>query len=263
MWFGLCNAPTTFMPVMNDVFMPFLDDFVIVYLDKIIIFSRTWDEHVRHVKQVLDTLQREKLYVKLSKCEFGKTTLVYLGHIVGGGQLKIDPSKIDVIVNWPKPKSVTKIQIFLGAVQYRRMFISNFSFIVALLHALTSGKNIFQWGGNKQKASDTLKEKISTAPVLALSNLQQPFEIEIDANIYAMGALLMQYRKSICYHFETFNQVVVNYPTYDKELYALVESVKKWKHYLDRFLQIVLPFLHAYNISKHKPNCNNLDITCG
>jgi hypothetical protein len=123
MLFGLCNAPTTFMCVMNDVFMPFLDDFVIVYLDDILIFSRTWDEHVRHVKQVLDTLKMEKLYVKLSKCEFGKTALVYLGHIVGGGQLKIDPSKIDVIVNWPNPKSVTKIQIFLGVVQYWRRFI--------------------------------------------------------------------------------------------------------------------------------------------
>jgi hypothetical protein len=91
----------------------------------------------------LDTLQREKLYVKLSKCEFGNTALVYLGHIVGGGQLKIDPSKIDVIVNWPDPKSVTKIHSFLGAVQYWRRFISNFSFIAAPLHALTSVKNTF------------------------------------------------------------------------------------------------------------------------
>ena len=85
------------MRVMNDVFRPFIDEFVIVYLDDILVFSETWDEHVRHVKQVLDTLQREKLYVKLSKCEFDKTTLVYLGHIVGGGQLKIDPYKVDVM----------------------------------------------------------------------------------------------------------------------------------------------------------------------
>jgi hypothetical protein len=95
------------MCVMNDVFIPFLDDFVIVYLNDILIFSRTWDEHVRHVKKVLDTLQRENLYVKLSKCEFGKTALVYLSHIVGGEKLKIDPSKIYVIVNWPEPKSLT------------------------------------------------------------------------------------------------------------------------------------------------------------
>ena len=77
-----------------------------------------------------------------------------------------------------------------------------------------------------------MKEKISTTLVLALSNLQQPFEIKKYSIRYTMSAVLMQYRKLICYHFETFNQVVVNYPTYDKELYALVQSVKKWKHYL-------------------------------
>jgi hypothetical protein len=170
--FGICNAPTTFMRVMNDVFMPFLADFVIVYLDDILIFSGTWDEHVRHVKQVLDTLQSEKLYVKLCKCEFGNTALVCLGHIVGGGQLKIDPSKTDVIVNWPEPKSVTEIWGFLVAVHYWRRFISNFSFITAPLHALTNVKNTFQWGGKKQKAFNTLKENISTAPVIALLNLQ-------------------------------------------------------------------------------------------
>jgi hypothetical protein len=109
MSFGICNAPTTFMHVINDVFKPFIDDFAIVYLDDIFIFSRTWDGHVRHINQVLDTLQREKLYVKMSKCEFGKTALVYLGHTVGGGKLKIDPSKIDVIVNCPEPKSATKV----------------------------------------------------------------------------------------------------------------------------------------------------------
>ena len=77
-----------------------------------------------------------------------------------------------------------------------------------------------------------MKEKISSAPVLALLNIQHPFEIETHASGYAMGAVLMQYRKPICYHSENFNQVVVNYPTYDKELYALVQSIKKWKHYL-------------------------------
>jgi hypothetical protein len=221
MSFGICNALKNFMCVMNEVFRPFLDDFMIVYLDDILVFSGTWDEHVRNVKKVLDTLQREKLYVKISKCEFGKTALVYLGHIVGGGRLKIDSSKIDVIVNWPEPKSVTELRKFLGAVQYWRRFISSFSFIAAHLHALTSVKNTFQWEGKQQKSFETLKEKISTTPILALLNLQQLFEIKIDANGYDMGAVLMQYHKLICYHFETFNQAVVNYPTYDQELYVV------------------------------------------
>ena len=97
--FRICNAPTTFMRVMIDVFRPFIDDFVIVYLDDILIFNRTWEEHVQHVKKVFDVLVREQLYLNMFKSEFGKTSLVYVGYIVGGGELKIDPSKVEVIVN--------------------------------------------------------------------------------------------------------------------------------------------------------------------
>lgn len=146
-------------------------------------FNGTWEDHVSHVKKLLDVLQKEKLYVKMSKCE---------GQIVGGGQLKIDPSKIDVIVKWSKPTNVTTVHRFFGAVQYWRRFITNFSIISFPLHALMSVKQIFQWGGKQHKAFDTFREKISTTLVLALPDLRQPFEIEIDVNGYAMGEVLMQ-----------------------------------------------------------------------
>jgi hypothetical protein len=230
--FGLCNAPVTFMRVMNDVLRPFLDDCVIVYLDDILIFRKSREEHITHVKQVFDVLRKEQLFLKLSKCEFGKTSLIYLGHIVGGGELKIDPSKVKVILEWSRPSNVTEVRSFLGAAQYWRKFIANFSSIAAPLHAVTSVKQVFQWGGKQQQAFDTLKEKISSTPVLSLPNLRQPFEIQTDASNYEMGAVLLQYGKPICFHSETFNGAVINYPTYDKELYALVQSVKKWKHYL-------------------------------
>jgi hypothetical protein len=168
----------------------------------------------------------------MSKCEFGKTSLIYLGHIFGGGELKIDPSKVKVILEWPKPNNVTEVRSFLGAAQYWRKFIANFSSIVAPLHVVTSVKQVFKWGGKQQRDFDTLKEKIILAPFLALPNLRQPFEIQTDASNYAMGAVLLQHGKPICFHYETFNGAMINYPTYDKELYALVQSVKKWKHYL-------------------------------
>ena len=97
--FGLTNAPATFMRIMNDVLRPFIDEFVIVYLDGILIFSKTWEQHLKHVKQTLDVLKKDNLHVKLSKCEVGKRSLNYLGHIVGGGELKIDPSTVAFIVN--------------------------------------------------------------------------------------------------------------------------------------------------------------------
>jgi hypothetical protein len=229
--FGICNAPATFMRVMNNVLRPFLDDCVIVYLDEILIFSKSREEHVKHVKQVLDVLKKEKSFLKMSKCEFGKTSLIYLGNIFGGGELKIDPSKVKVILELPKPNNVMEVRSFLGAAQYWRKFIANFSSIAAPLHAVISVKKVFQWGGKQQKSFDTLKEKISLVPVLALPNLRQPFEIQTDASNYAMGEVLLQHGKPICFHSKTFNRVVINYPTYDKELYALVQSVKKWKHY--------------------------------
>jgi len=145
--FGIYNARATFMRVMNDVFRPFIDDFVIVYLDDILVFSCTWEEHVKHKKQVLDVLVREKLYLNMSKCEFGKTSLVYLGYIVGGGKLKIDPFKVEAIVNWPNPNNVTGVRIFLREAQYWRTFIANFSFIDSPLHALIGVNKFFQWGG--------------------------------------------------------------------------------------------------------------------
>ena len=114
MSFGLCNAPVTYMRVENDVLRPFLHEFVLVYIDDILIFSKTYEENFKHVKQVLDVLKKENLYLKMSKCEFGKTSLVFLGHIAGGGELKIDPSKVEVIVNWPKPNNVTEVRRFWG-----------------------------------------------------------------------------------------------------------------------------------------------------
>jgi hypothetical protein len=138
--FGLCNTPTTFMRVMNDVFRPYIDDFFIIYLDDILIFSKTWEDHLMHVRKNFELLEKKKLYVKMSKCEFGKTSLVYLGYIVGNGQLKINPAKVEVIVKWPKPTTSTKVTIFLGEVQYWRKFIANLSYIVEPLHALMSAK---------------------------------------------------------------------------------------------------------------------------
>jgi hypothetical protein len=115
--FGLCNAPTTFMRLINDFLCPYIDSFVIVYLDDISIYSATWEEHISHLMQVLETLKKHKLLANLKKCEFSQHYLVYLGYVIGGGELKIDPSNMYSITKWPFPTTITEIRSFVGAVK--------------------------------------------------------------------------------------------------------------------------------------------------
>ena len=162
--FGLCNAPATFMRLMNDMLRPFIEDFVIVYLDDILVYSKTWEEHMVHVEKVFEVLCKGQLRLNEKKCEFGRKELVYLGFIVGDGSRKIDPSKVEVITNWPRPSTVTEIRSFLGACTYLRKFIHHFSTIAGPLHSLTGVKARFEWETSHESAFQLLKKKISEAP---------------------------------------------------------------------------------------------------
>lgn len=127
--FGLTNAPATFMRLMNDVLRPFIDSFVVVYLDDILIFSKTWSEHLQHVEQVLSTLQQQKLYANMEKCSFGVQSIQYLGYIIDTEGVHVDPVKIQIIRDWPSPKNLTELRSFLGLANFYRRFVFNFSHI--------------------------------------------------------------------------------------------------------------------------------------
>jgi hypothetical protein len=157
---------------------------------------------------------------------------VDLGYVIGGGELKIDPAKMEAIMKWPVHTNCIEVNIFVGVAQYLWKFIALFSTIVVHLHTITMGTRSFQWGKNQHKSFDEMKRNINQAPVLTLPKLQKPFEVDRDASGYAMGAVLMQGERHVYYHFEVFHGVVLNYPTRDKDLYALVHAVKKWEHYL-------------------------------
>ncbi|TXG50795.1 hypothetical protein EZV62_023319 [Acer yangbiense] len=150
----------------------------------------------------------------------------------GAGKLQVDPEKVRVISQWPTPRIVTDVRSFIGACQYLRKFIRHFSQIAAPLHSLTKANQRFEWTKKHGETFQLLKRKISEAPVLALPNLQRPFEVEADASNYALGAVLFQDGKPVAYHSEIFDGPVLNYPTYDKELYALHQAVKHWRVYL-------------------------------
>jgi hypothetical protein len=121
--FGLSNAPSTFMRLMNEVLKEFIGKFVIVYLDDILVYSRSKEEHMRHLNYVLQRLQQEKLLLNLKKCSFMKEELVYLGFVISAEGLKMDPEKIKAIMEWPSPKSVFEVRSFHGLASFYRKFI--------------------------------------------------------------------------------------------------------------------------------------------
>jgi hypothetical protein len=137
--FGLKNALATFMRLMDDVLIPFTNSFVVVYLDDILIFKRTWEEHMQHIQQVLSTLRQHKLYANLEKFSFGMNKVQYLGYIVDEHGVHVDPAKIQVIRDWPAPTTLTKLQSFLGLANFYRRFMLGFSHIAWALSQVTKG----------------------------------------------------------------------------------------------------------------------------
>lgn len=164
--FGLCNAPATFQALMNDVLRPFLRRFVLVFFDDILIYSSSLAEHLRHVRTVLTMLHQHRLFVKRSKCAFGVDSISYLGHIISATGVAMDPDKVRAVADWPTPRSARAVRGFLGLAGYYRKFVKEFDTIAALLTALL--KEGFAWTEASTAAFTTLKNAITTAPVLAL-----------------------------------------------------------------------------------------------
>jgi hypothetical protein len=131
--FGLKNASSTFMRLMNEVLREFIGKFVVVYLDDILIFSKTRAEHLKHLAIVMRKLQQEKLLINMKKSSFMKTELLYLGFFILANELKMDPSKVEVIKNWPSPRNVFEVRSFHGLASFYRKFIRNFSEISATM----------------------------------------------------------------------------------------------------------------------------------
>jgi hypothetical protein len=233
--FGLTNAPATFQRMMNSVFHDFIKSgFVIVYLDDLLVFSKTQEEHLAHVRKVLERLREHKLYAKLVKCHFMASELKYLGHVVGRDGIKPDPDKVQVIKDWPTPTGVHSVRQFLGLANYFRKFIRGYSAIAAPLTALTSAKRPWIWGEREAHAFATIKEALSTAPVLALPDPTKPYAMQVisDASDFGVGAVLLQEGRPVAYFSKKLNQAERNYSTTEKELAGVLYALKEWRCYL-------------------------------
>ena len=147
---------------------------------------------------MLNILERESLYAKMSKCEFGMTELLYLGHIISAGSVRVDPDKIRAILDWPPLRNTSQLKGFLGLCGFYRRFVKGFSQIAAPLTDLTR-KDSFKWSERAQDCFDKFKELMSTCPVLAIPNFSKPLELQCDASGEGIGVVLMQDKHPIAY----------------------------------------------------------------
>jgi hypothetical protein len=165
---------------MNDVLRPFLCRFVLVFFDDILIFSNSWVEHLGHVRAVFVVLHQQRLFVKQSKCAFGKESISYLGHIISAAGVVMDLAKVQAVTEWTRPRSARAVRGFLGLAGYCRKFVQDYGIISAPLTALLC-KEGFVWTEAATAAFDALKAAITTAPVLFLQDFTLPFVVECDA----------------------------------------------------------------------------------
>ncbi|GJW87953.1 putative reverse transcriptase domain-containing protein [Tanacetum coccineum] len=220
--FGLTNAPAVFMDLMNRVCKPYLDKFVIVFIDDILIYSKNKQEHEEHLKIILELLKKEELYAKFSKCEFWISKVQFLGHVIDSEGIHVDPAKIEAIKDWTSPKSPTEIRQFLGLAGYYRRFIEGFSKIAKPMTKLTQKKVKFEWGDKQEAAFQLLKQKLCSAPILALPEGSEDFIAYCDDSKKRLGAVLMQREKMIYYASRQLKIHEKNYTTHDLELGAVV-----------------------------------------
>ncbi len=234
--FGLTNAPATFMTLMRKVFLDFLDVFVCIFLDDILVYSKSEGDHLVHLKLVLERLRSNRLFAKLTKCQWFKTKIPFLGHIITDEGITVDQSKIDCINNWPIPKNQEEVRSFLGLAGFYRRFVKGFSHIASPMTALLQKNLKFQWNDLCSKAFETLKQSLTSSPILIVPDTALPFTVTTDASKIAAGAILQQDLgkglQPIAFLSHKLNRSEQNYPIHEQELLAIILALKEWRHYL-------------------------------
>jgi hypothetical protein len=215
---------------MNTIFAPYLRQFILIFFDDILIYSPDLSTHATHLALALQVLQDNKLSVKLSKCTFASSQVEYLGHIISGVGVSTDPAKIAAIADWPSPTNVTQLRGFLGLCGYYRRFVRNFGATCRPLHDLLK-KGSFCWTSPHEAAFQKLKQNMITAPVLGLPNFTIPFILETDASGTGLGSVLMQEGRPLAYYSSSLCPKNAALSTYEKEALAIIESLKRWRHY--------------------------------
>jgi len=261
---GLSNAPSVFQRVMNHIFQKHLNRSVLIYLDDILIFSKTPEDHIRHIEEVLDLMRSNNLSVKTSKCHFFKEELKFLGHIISKDGIKVDPEKVEAVKNWPRPKTQTDVRAFLGLTTYFKRFMKGYAKIAAPLMELTKDehkRNMVWDDRNCTPAFEKLKELLVTAPLLTIPDFSKPFTMITDASQVGLGGVLLQDSKPCAFESKKFSSTECHYNTTERELLGTVHCLKKWAVYMRHNPENVIETDHMPNVYFNtKPTLNSREI---
>jgi hypothetical protein len=235
--FGLTNAPAAFMRVMNKVFAPYLDRFVLVYLDDILIYSKTEEEHLQHISLILSTLHQYDYKAKLSKCEFAKLVIDFLGHRISQTGYEVIPSFRESILSMPRPKDKKNLLRFLGLVVWIRKHIPRHAERALPLYSITSKKAEFKWEDQHERAFLLLKEAVASPPVLRRPDLEQPFFLITDASDHTLSGILCQLDEDgdlrpVAYESKKLPPTKYSKQIGEKELLAGLHCMHVWRCYL-------------------------------
>ncbi|XP_076049696.1 uncharacterized protein LOC143030434 [Oratosquilla oratoria] len=232
--FGMTNAPATFQRLMNNLTETIPG--CVTYLDDVVIYSNTWQEHLSRLVLFFDKLVSANLVLNLSKCDFVKAKVRYLGYVVGQGEVAPPHAKVEAILNIVTPKSKREVRCFLGTIAYYRMFIYNFSALVAPLTDLLKKGTKFQWTETCNSAFVQAKSVLCTAPVLQAPDFSEPFHLYCDASNMGVGSVLLQTKNKVdhpvSYFSKKLNMAQLKYSTIEKELLSIILALKHFAVYI-------------------------------
>ena len=234
--FGLCNALATFQRLMNQLFKEELYDFVTIFLDDVLIYSQKLEEHLQHLKIVMERLASAGLKLKPSKCKLIQRAVSYLGYHIGADGIWQDEGKLSALSKWPEPTNTTEIRSFVGFCSYYRRFVKDFAGIAKPLHELTKKHQRFYWNENCQRSFEDLKNKLIGAPILSHPNYDRLFVLDTDASNNSIAAVLSNLDSNtenpLAFASRVLTGTEVNYSTTKREALAVVQAIKWFRSYL-------------------------------
>ena len=235
--FGVTNAPAQFMNMMNDLLADYLDVFVLIFLDDILIYSRSPEEHAKHLQRVLQRLRDYHLFAKASKSYIALPTLEFLGHQVTAQGMAPTEEKLRAVQRWEQPHNEKTTRSFLGFASYYRRFIQNFARLAAPMTELTKKSVPWSWGPAQQRAFLQMKEALCKAPILQYPDAKLPYTVVTDASGIAVGGVLLQDQgdglRPIAFLSRKLNAAEQKYSAYERELAAIAYAFISWRHYLE------------------------------